>query len=1437
MTAIKRISLTFAIVIALLIGILPSVSYGEGVLSDAQRKALVDVTVKIVQEGNKSRILRYSQGHRMVGYNWQKIQGSKKQLTSGNVNLVNDDLKEIKKILMESQGVKNVEDLYKMPTTLGYKCFFTGADIEDTIPFDCSSLCGAVYNMTVGTPYGGHAWCSGEYSKDTDWFTVTSDMSKREPGDILWKKGHVVIYLGKCFSNYTAEEAKNANVDQNKEYTAEAAGFAGIDKSSAPLRKALLDFLKKNPQYIPEHPQFNGKKPTIQFPEQYILDTSKQVLISEYKPGRFTKVAKYIGPISAGRSIDVTNLSTTNTGNNFGSGDDSNGDGNNTSNNQTGDGSITGGASHDPINLPGNYTAVWPKDMVLEDQNLATSAGYFYKGTPTYGQYVGRIDLFNWLVNAFADTMDWLTGFATYAIKAVFIGWAGIMESVMSNILNFGVTPDNTGQSATIDYDITRLEKINSAGILAYTVEDALVSRATLAGTPQISQDTNNSSGTTNGSSTNASNSNNSATNNSSNASNSNTNSSNANQATNSAAGTTTTQKPTVEVTSDIDASETKKKITVEDVLFNRVPVLDINFFDFENAGGQKLSEGSLIYKIRATIAGWYTVIRNVVIIGMLVALIYAAIKIAISQPGKKAEYKSKLIDWIVGFIIVFFIHYFMVAVIAFNNQIVKILDPVIQSKTTVDTPKVETGTNSNVTTTDDGQTSLYEAIRIQAYDIKATTGITAAIMYMVLVFLTIRFVILYAKRLFVIAVLIVISPLVGLLYSINKKKYKIGDWASEFIYNVLIQFVHVIIYTAIVGFAYELTKTSTFRGGIIALMALAFLYGAEELVKKIFGFGKASTSGSLSNSGLTQMAAFGVGKKVYDKASQKYQATKKKITTMNTEDTWLRRFYNNDIHKNTSVTQWVNKYNPPEDEEETEEEKKKRLAQQVLNSKAYKPDTKMVRGLNFYRKTEYIVDKNGVPITPYEPVDKDKSNYFNTSSINTRIEDAMKEEKKARRAYTYDAAEDFAKVVTGSFSLMASVPMLVLAPKVGIGLSAYGIHALASATGRRKIEGIKPTGVQKKWTGKKLIFAWATAGANIGIENMHNNMSDKLTVFETKYTKKVELLKEARELEDKIARDIVNIELERKTNENPFDTQNEKVKAANEKLEQVVRGQEKQEFEKAVDLTLLEVDKKTVEKAVKNCMLNKKDNGFTQKDIESISKEIIGTVEKKNKNVKINSDLSEIVREEVKNRVIEVANYVVVDAKDKKKKRNIAEESGDTATSIREKYNRKKDENLNEPQNKTSMFGRDTSKKITVTEEKENVTGKTTLHIKEQNEKPRKEITVEELDKVVDDVINDMETEELIDVIDAALKRKETIDRRIENPKLAKLMEKVQQLNNIHSTFKDLTGEEMYLKYKTKDNKIHKKLDDDGKEEYQSVSEVVKGMRDYLVRYINGEA
>lgn len=1353
MNIIKKFVLIVIITLIMLLGIIPSFSYGES-LNDAQRKALVDVIVKIIDEGNKSRILRYSQGHRMYGYDWRKVTQSTKQLTTGYVNLTEADLIKVKEILVRDLG-EDWEDV-KMPVVKSYYCNLLGDDIKDTIPFDCSSLVSAAYNMTVGTPYGNWAWNSSKYSESSDWFTVSSGMSSLKKGDILWKKGHVAIYLGDCRGT-------------GKNYIAEARGFSGVNKSSAVMRQKLLEFLNQNPKYIADHPSYNKKMPTLQLPKNGIMDVTEQVVIVEYNPNRFDKVASYIGPISAGRAIDVTNLTTTNPGDGSGTGGG------------TGEGSTsssTNGLEHDPIVLPGNNTVVWPKDMVLEDQILATSEGYFYKGTPTYGQYVGRVSLFNWLIEGTENVLDWLIGFVTYAVKAVLIGWTAIVENVMSNILNFGIEPV-TQSTANLNESMV-LTKVSSSVMLGYTEETAK-SKLELTPVITLADNENNTS-------------------------------------------TTANTKPSVTQSSDIDASETKKKITVEDIIFNRVPVLDINFFDFENAGGQKLSEGSLLYKLRETLASWYYIIRMAVIMGMLVTLLYIGIKIAISVPDTRGEYKSKLIDWLVGFIIVFSIHYFMVAIIAFNNQIVKLLDPIATSSTTVNSPNIETGTNSNITTQNDGQTSLYEAIRIQAYDIRATTGLVAAVMYMVLVIFTIRFTILYAKRMFIIAVLTVISPIMGLLYSINKKKYKIGDWWKEYTYNVLIQFIHTVVYTAIIGLAFDISKLATFKGGIIALMTLGFLMGSEALVKKIFGFNKASTSGSLLDSTVGQLAAFKATQVVFNKVGEKAEnAVNKKEGIVSK----LNNIHTNKIQNLSSISEWENQFKAPEGVEETEEEMRERRAKKVSASSSVKPNTRMVNTILF-GGADWIVDKNGVPITPYYEEDPEKKNYFTMSTVNNRLDDLRKEEKEARTAFATQGLKDIYHTVAGSFSVMASIPMLVISPKYGLGLGAYGIHSLASSMGRRKIEGAKSTGEKRKWTGKRLVFAWATAGGSEGIANMKMNYDDANYVLQTSFVRKRELLEQARDVEDKLARDIVELELQRKTNKDNQDG-TEKVKEAKEKMEEVARNIDKEDFERAVNATLMEVDKKDIEKLVKNYIVKKKDGKLTNKDIENMAKQLGETVGKKYKDITLNNDFSEVIRDEIRDRIVTANNYIV--------------ESSDTAASIREKYSRNSDKTEG-TEEKVSMFGKDMTKHIDGNEKEseKQQTEKATVHLKDKESEndrnsERKLLTKEEIEEKVDDVIQNMKSEELIGIIDSALKRKEAINRQIKNPKYEKLMDRVRELKRINAEYKELTGEEMYQLYEVKDKKIEKKRNSKGELQYQSVSDLVKNIRNYLADYINIKA
>ena len=127
----------------------------------------------------------------------------------------------------------------------------------------------------------------------------------------------------------------------------------------------------------------------------------------------------------------------------------------------------------------------------------------------------------------------------------------------------------------------------------------------------------------------------------------------------------------TMEAVTGVEAS-----LTIEKLLFNEVPILDVNFFNFDQAGGQQIEraeegeEESILYVIRDNISIWYNVIRNLSIILLLITLLYIGIRIAISSAAEqKAKYKELLKSWFTSFIIVFSIHYVMIFILTMNEM------------------------------------------------------------------------------------------------------------------------------------------------------------------------------------------------------------------------------------------------------------------------------------------------------------------------------------------------------------------------------------------------------------------------------------------------------------------------------------------------------------------------------------------------------------------------------------------------------------------------------------------------------------------------------------------------------------------------------------------------------------------------------------------------
>ena len=122
--------------------------------------------------------------------------------------------------------------------------------------------------------------------------------------------------------------------------------------------------------------------------------------------------------------------------------------------------------------------------------------------------------------------------------------------------------------------------------------------------------------------------------------------------------------------------------------------------------------------------------------------------------------------------------------------------------------------------------------------------------MYLALVIYTCIFTFIYFKRFLYTAFFTMISPLVALTYPIDKagdkKAQAFSMWLKEYTMNVIIQPVHLLLYTALITTAMDLVSANPIYG----LVAIAFLIPAEKFIKKMFGIESESSSGFASFAG-----------------------------------------------------------------------------------------------------------------------------------------------------------------------------------------------------------------------------------------------------------------------------------------------------------------------------------------------------------------------------------------------------------------------------------------------------------------------------------------------------------------------------------------------------------------------------------------------------------
>ncbi len=447
---------------------------------------------------------------------------------------------------------------------------------------------------------------------------------------------------------------------------------------------------------------------------------------------------------------------------------------------------------------PGNFTyAFRPKfdvnptgslgaDAEEEDLNIYDANGFIYTGVPTISGYKNSAPFGKWIIKMLAEILDYLIGILTFGIRVVIVGWTAIVERVfIDGVVNAvtGVTDERVDDwKPTTDEEGNPLPspgeetiEIGQGEEKPYQIgqegEEGYVSEGVVA---------------------------------------------------------------VGNVGGKIDLNPSSKaNITVENIVYNKVPILDVNFFNFESAGGSVVDKDGIIYLLKTNVAMWYYIFRVMAITVMLLVLIYCGIKMALTTVAeKKAVYKQMLIDWLIGFFLVFAIGFIIYFIIDVNETFISWV-----------IPKQENGE----------EIMLYETIRSKAYELKATSGFTGMIMYIVMVYYAVRFLIVYFKRYLTATILALMGPFMAVSYAIEKvnkggrgaaKKY--GDWLRDFSYTILMQSMHALIYTIFITTILKLTEVSLV-GIVISFMFLGFMLKVDPIFRKIFGLTGGKNTGKLA--------------------------------------------------------------------------------------------------------------------------------------------------------------------------------------------------------------------------------------------------------------------------------------------------------------------------------------------------------------------------------------------------------------------------------------------------------------------------------------------------------------------------------------------------------------------------------------------------------------
>ena len=279
-----------------------------------------------------------------------------------------------------------------------------------------------------------------------------------------------------------------------------------------------------------------------------------------------------------------------------------------------------------------------------------------------------------------------------------------------------------------------------------------------------------------------------------------------------------------------IGSGANENLLTPYDIFFNKVLLTDVDFTNVDMEGANEKTQ--TVRLMRAAVAKWYYIMRLIASIILLAILVVVGIKMAISSVAEeKALYKKALVDWAVSLALIFLLQFIISFTVLCNNGLVKSLAAI--------------GSSDSADISD-----TIDDLKNMAMGAVGWETIAATIVYVAISVQTIAFLFQYIKRMINIGFLIIISPLISITYSIDRmgdgKSQALNTWLKEFVFGVIIQPFHCVLYLAFVDMAFQLLKgggssVEKIANGALAVMCITFVDDGEKIVKKIFGLDASS--------------------------------------------------------------------------------------------------------------------------------------------------------------------------------------------------------------------------------------------------------------------------------------------------------------------------------------------------------------------------------------------------------------------------------------------------------------------------------------------------------------------------------------------------------------------------------------------------------------------